>query len=46
MGKSPFSSWSFTQERENRGCEERSYDFSLRSTELGWSSRVGPRLKV
>ena len=46
MGKIPFSSWSFTQERENRGCEERSSDFSLRSTELGWSSRVGPRLKV
>ena len=25
---------------------ERSSDFSLRSTELGWLSRVGPRLKI
>ena len=46
MGKSPFSSWSFTQEREKRGCRERSSDFSLRSMELGWLSRVGPRFKV
>ena len=29
-----------------RKVRERNYDFSLRSTELGWSSRVGPRLKV
>ena len=29
-----------------RGCRERSSDFSLRSTELGWSSRVEPRLKI
>ena len=28
------------------GCRERSSDFSLRSTELEWSSCVGPRLKV
>ena len=34
------------QEREKRGCRERRSDFSLRSTELGWSSNVGPRLKV
>ena len=46
MGKKPISSWFFTQEREKRGCRERSFDFCLRSTELGWSSRVGPRLKV
>ena len=25
---------------------ERNFDFSLRSTELGWSSRIRPRLKV
>ena len=25
---------------------ERNSDFSLRSTEFGWSSRIGPRLKV
>ena len=29
-----------------RKVRERNSDFSLRSTELGWSSRVGPRLKV
>ena len=29
-----------------RKVRERSSDFSLRSMELGWSSRVGPRLKV
>ena len=29
-----------------RKFRERNYDFSLRSTELGWSSSVGPRLKV
>ena len=29
-----------------RKVRERNYDFSLRSTELGWSCRVGPRLKV
>ena len=29
-----------------RKVKERSSDLSLRSTELGWSSRVGPRLKV
>ena len=46
MRKSPFSSWSFTQEREKRGFIERSYDFSLRSTELRWSSRAEPRIKV
>ena len=46
MGKTPFF-WSFTHKgREKRGCGERSSDFSLRSTELGWSSCVGPRLKV
>ena len=46
MGKSPFF-WSFVHKRrENRGCRERSSDFSLRSTELRWSSRVEPRLKV
>ena len=33
-------------EREKRGCRERSFDFSLRSTELKWSSHVGPRLKI
>ena len=41
--KKPISSWSFTH---RRGCRERSSDFSLRSAELQWSSRVGPRLKV
>ena len=46
MGKSPFF-WSFMHKgREKRGCGERSSDFSLRFTELGWSSRVRPRLKV
>ena len=34
------------QEREKRECKERSSNFSLRSTELEWPSRVGPRLKV
>ena len=34
------------QEREKRGCRERSSDFSLRSTELGWFSCVEPRLIV
>ena len=29
-----------------RKVKERNSDFSLRSTELEWSSRVGPRLKV
>ena len=29
-----------------RKVRDRKSDFSLRSTELGWSSRVGPRLKV
>ena len=31
---------------EKRRCRERSYDLSLRSTELRWSSCVGPRIKV
>ena len=35
-----------TQEREKRECRERSSNFSLRSTELEWSSRIRPRLKV
>ena len=34
------------QEREKRGCRERNSNFSLRSTKLGWSSHIGPRLKV
>ena len=29
-----------------RKVRERNSDFSLRSTKLGWSSHVGPRLKV
>ena len=29
-----------------RKVRERNSDFSLRSTKFGWSSRVGPRLKV
>ena len=29
-----------------RKVRERNSGFSLRATELGWSSRVGPRLKV
>ena len=45
-GKKPIF-WSFTHKgREKRGCRERNYDFSLRSTELGWSSHVKPKLKV
>ena len=47
MGKGPFFFLVFhAREREKIGCRERSSDFSLRSTELGWSSRVGSRLKV
>ena len=34
------------QGREKRGCRERSSNFSLRSMELGWSSRIRTRLKV
>ena len=34
------------REREKREKEERGSTFSLRSTELGWMSRVEPRLKV
>ena len=48
MGKIPF--FFFLQNvrvrEEKRGCRERSSHFSLRSTELEWSSRIGPRLKV
>ena len=29
-----------------RKVKEKNSDFSIRSTELGWSSRIGPRLKV
>ena len=29
-----------------RKVRERNSDFPLRSTELGWSSHIGPRLKV
>ena len=46
MGKSPFF-WSFTHKgREKRGYGEKSSDFSLRSTEFWWSSRIELRLKV
>ena len=46
MGKSPLLLGFHAHEREKRGCIERSFDFSLRFMELGWSSRVGPKLKV
>ena len=46
MGKAHFFLVFHAQEREKRGFRERSSDLSLRSTELGWSSHVGPRLKV
>ena len=45
-GKIPFLHGLHAQEREKRGCRERSSYFPLRSTELGWSSRIGSRLKV
>ena len=32
--------------REKRGCGEKSSNFSLRSTEIGWSSSDRPRFKV
>ena len=39
--------WSFMHKgREKKWCRERHSNFFLRSTNLGWSSRVGPRLKV
>ena len=31
---------------EKSGCRERSFNFSLRSTEIGWSSSDRPRFKV
>ena len=31
---------------EKRGCRERSSNFSLRSTKIGWSSSDRPRFKV
>ena len=31
---------------EKRGCRERSSNFSLRSTKIGWSSSDGLRFKV
>ena len=31
---------------ERRGCRERSFNFSLRSMDIGWSSFDGPRFKV
>ena len=34
------------REERERERGERNSDFSLRFTELGWSSRVGPRTKV
>ena len=46
MGKAHFFLVFHAQKRENRGCRERRFDFSLRSTKLGWLSRVGPRVKV
>ena len=46
MGKAHFFLVFHAYEREKRGCEERSSDLCLRFTELGWSSHVGPRLKV
>ena len=47
MGKSSFFFLQNVRAREEkRECRERSSNFSLRSTELEWSSRVGLRLKV
>ena len=31
---------------ERRWCRERRFNFSLRSTKIGWSSSDGPRFKV
>ena len=31
---------------EKRGCKERSFNFSLQSTKIGWLSSDGPRFKV
>ena len=46
MGKSQFFLSLTHKGWEKRGCRERSFDFSLTSTELEWSSLVGARLKV
>ena len=45
MGKSQKKFLQVRVREEKRGCRERSSDFSLRSTELGWSSRIEPRLE-
>ena len=46
MGKAHFFLVFHAQKRENRGCRERRFDFSLRSTKLDWLSRLGLRVKV
>ena len=46
MGKSPIFLGAGSSSERRRECRERSSDFSLRYTELRWSSCVGPRLKV
>ena len=45
--KKPFFFLQNMRVREKkRGCRDRIFDFSLRSKKLGWSSCIGPRLKV
>ena len=41
-----FCCWYPAVREEKRECRERSSNFSLRSTKIGWSSFNGPRFKV
>ena len=45
-GKSHFFGLYPAVREEKRGCRERSFNFSLRSTKIGWSSFDGPMFKV